>query len=124
MSEMLVVDRMAIRQPAAIITKSSVTVFRKNTFAASIQGLAPEHFNAALDDFRKQGTRFVKGITDKTNRLFAWRYLEYLSDASHGLNSRARPRPTNVSPASTLVRAELERLFHRCFRSAHWTIYG
>ena len=63
------------------------------SFQSPVFVLTPAEFKSRLGDFRSEGGLFVKGIHDRAKRLFAWQYLEYLSDFAQGLNHRPERTP-------------------------------
>jgi hypothetical protein len=77
--------------------------------------LPSELFSSAFGKFTIAAEEFVLSLSDSVYRKFAQRYLVYLQEMAQG-SLPHRPAAVNGLPACTLIRSELERLFHNQFR--------
>ena len=73
--------------------------------------LPPHLFPTAFSNFSNTAQAFAMGLSEELHRKFALRYLTYLQEVAHGLKPQRPHSLPDGRPASTLIRAELERLF-------------
>ena len=73
--------------------------------------LPPDLFPTAFSNFSNTAEAFAMGLSEELHRKFALRYLAYLQEVAHGLKPERPHSLSDGRPASTLIRAELERLF-------------